>query len=83
MAEDGYLRVAQLRAALAEAADDLLVVLAKDGEGKSFSPLAHGGFAVYVPESTWAGEVYEGDEERSEHLMVDGAESCVVLWPTN
>lgn len=79
-----YMRVAQLRAALDEMPDDGLVVLAKDGEGNSFSPLSDSSFALYVPESTWAGDIYEpGDDEYDNALEGGESESCVVLWPTN
>ena len=79
---DGYMRVAKLRALLAEAADDLLVVLAKDAEGNSFSPLAEGDLALYVPEATWAGDVPHPDDAAG-YQDEPGAESAVVLWPVN
>lgn len=51
--------VAKLRSMLADLPSDAVVVLAKDPEGNGFSPLADLGAAWYVPECTWAGEVYD------------------------
>lgn len=79
---DGYMRVKELRALLAEFADDLLVVLQKDAEGNGFSPLAGGEGALYVPDSTWSGEVPHPDDV-DDYLHAEGAESCVCLWPVN
>lgn len=79
---DGYMRVAALRALLAEAADDLLVVLAKDSEGNGFSPLAEGELGLYVPESGWSGDVPHPDDAAG-YQDEPGAESAVVLWPVN
>lgn len=88
--------VAQLRAALASLPDEAYVVLQKDSEGNGYSPLAVDGedrtpaaYPVwYVPDSTWAGEVYnlepdpdEADEDRFEPRP--GDLFAVVLTPVN
>lgn len=74
-AEDGCVRVGDLRRALEPFGDDVLVVLAKDPEGNGFSPLASGSDAHYQAESTWAGWLVDGE--------LEGGEECVVLWPIN
>jgi hypothetical protein len=86
--------VRELITALGECDPDYPVVMSKDGEGNDFSPLseAAGENNVYVPETTWSGEVhlhhltdelrargFSGEEVYDEP---DGARA-VVLWPTN
>lgn len=78
-----------------EACDDEdLVVMSKDAEGNSYSPLAGIGEQMYVAESTWNGVVYEKEltpemqeqgfsEEDIRKEGEDGAVKCVTLWPTN
>jgi hypothetical protein len=56
------------------------VVMSKDSEGNGFSPLAEIGEQLYVPDSTWSGEVHSLDE--AEHLGKE-AKEAFVLWPTN
>lgn len=60
---------------------DAIVVLQKDGEGNSYSPLSGVEEAFYVAESTWGGEVY--DEEDEDLELPDDAEPCAVIWPVN
>jgi hypothetical protein len=70
--------VAELRKALEAFDDDHLVVMAKDAEGNSYSPLADAGAGMYLADTTWAGDVYyEGDG------VPGGAVPAVVLGPTN
>lgn len=67
------------------------VILQKDGEGNSYSPLAAvDGNAVYDPSSTWSGEVYSAEWSADDACMTESewAEMlslprCVVLAPTN
>jgi hypothetical protein len=61
---------------------DNLVVMSKDGEGNSFSPLHEPSHALYVAESSWSGEIY--DEDDAEELKeLGGGEPALVFWPTN
>jgi hypothetical protein len=83
--ENPYMRVGNLRALLATLPDDLLIVLSKDGEGNSFSPLSDTGdpaSTVYEPESTWAGLIVDTDEMEEDEMAPD-AVPCLVLWPVN
>lgn len=67
--------VGQLCEALSGMDSDTLVVLSKDGEGNEFSPLSEVGKGRYRADTTWSGELIEGED--------DGAVKAVVLWPTN
>lgn len=81
-----YISVAQLRAMLADLPDEAIVVLSKDAEGNGYSPLSSPVEAVwYVPESTWAGDVYPiGPDSDDETYEPDGSELlAVVLDPIN
>lgn len=87
--------VKELRAILKDLPGDYVVVLAKDGKGNDFSPLA--GFDEdyrYEPDSTWSGEVVSkddcdedlpADEDPCEHTDCRYARAtpALVLWPTN
>jgi hypothetical protein len=66
--------------------DEAIVILAKDGEGNSYSPLSAPVEAVwYTPESTWSGYVHEiGPDSDDETYEPDGSELlAVVLDPIN
>lgn len=69
--------VADLIQRLSELPDlDAGVVLAKDREGNSFSPLDEIVVGAYTPDSTWSGE-FTGIE------MPAGSTNAVCLWPVN
>ncbi len=77
---ENVLTVKELKEFLSSKDDDLLIVLSKDGEGNEFSPVPNDSFwtiGAYVPDCTWAGEFYCGED-------LDGREpNALVLWPTN
>jgi hypothetical protein len=70
---------------------DSEVILQKDGEGNGYSPLAAvDGDAVYMPETTWSGEVYsmgwtaeDACKDEDEWAEIVAKPRCVVLAPTN
>jgi len=71
---------------------DRSVVLAKDAEGNGYSPLSAAEEAIYVPESTWSGEIYPTPEQiATEKDPADwfdgsgeeGAVRVVLLGPVN
>lgn len=77
------MNVGNLRRMLDGHADDTLVVLSKDAEGNSFSPLRRldePGEHRYFPENGYSGDVMGAElAERRGEL----GEAVVVLWPTN
>ncbi len=72
---------------------DIQVILQKDAEGNGYSPLSDiDSNAVYIAESTWAGEVmdtgwaaYDADMEPEEWEAIKNNPElqCVVLYPIN
>ena len=68
------------------------VIMAKDPEGNGYSPLSSVyGKGIYVPESTWSGDVYSSewtaedagmDDEEWEQLKLKHL-ACVLLEPIN
>lgn len=87
------LTLGELRAKLADfdhLPDDTKVVMSKDGEGGSFSPLCEIEEGMYLAETTYSGERYMTNEQRQamEHLddyseAPDGATLALFLWPVN
>ncbi len=65
------LTVKDLRDLLDGLPDDMLVVLSKDAEGNGYSPLEEAEQAMYLPESSWAGERYPTPEELARLVLVD------------
>lgn len=59
------------------------VILAKDGEGNSFSPCAAYGVGQYVPDSTWSGELRSEEVTKGDGGCKPKEVNAVVLWPTN
>ena len=83
--------VKDLIEALQSMPPDAQVILQKDGEGNGYSPLADvDGEAVYVPDTTWMGDVYSTSWTASDAAMAQDEwddilkqPRCVVLAPTN
>lgn len=77
------LTVKQLKALLATAPDDALVVLALDAEGNAFSPVsAYTEQAQYVPGyRPWlSGLVYTRDDPEYQQRQ---GQPALVLWPSH
>jgi hypothetical protein len=85
------MKVKELLAALAEADPEAEVILQKDAEGNGYSPLEGADLnAVYVPDSTWSGDVYSMDwtaddacMTKAEWAKIAKKPRCVVLSPVN
>lgn len=85
------MKVKDLIAALAKANPEAEVILQKDGEGNSYSPLSGADLkAVYVPDSTWGGDVYsmrwtaaDACKTAAEWAEIKAKPRCVVLHPVN
>lgn len=84
--------VKQLIEILSQHEHDAKVIMSKDGEGSSYSPLSDIAPCVYKPETTWSGEIIDFDdldekeqERYSASLYLNDGEylECVCLWPTN
>jgi hypothetical protein len=82
--------VAQLRTKLAALPDDMPIVMSNDGEGNDYSPLSETEEGMYLPESTWSGDLYMTPEQvaartdaSEEDEAPDGSVRVLVLWPVN
>ncbi len=82
--------VKDLREALADLPDDMLVVMAKDAEGNGYSPLAEATETMYAAETTWSGDAYLTPEQRANDPQAgeydeapDEAVRAVLLGPVN
>lgn len=86
------MKVKDLKKKLEEFDDEDEVILSEDSEGNGFSPLDDFWEAVYVPETTWYGNVYyreltpdmiaQGFSEEDAYHGKDGI-NAVVLYPAN
>jgi len=64
--------VKELKEAIANLPDEMEVVLQKDSEGNGYSPLAGADpDAVYIPDSTWSGDVYSIEWTADDACMSD------------
>ena len=85
------MKVKELIAALVAADPDAEVILQKDAEGNGYSPLhVCDDNAVYVPDSTWSGDVYslewsadDAGMSETEWAEIASKPRCVVLAPVN
>lgn len=83
--------VKELIEALASADPEAQVILQRDGEGNGFSPLEGADLgAVYKPDSTWSGTVYDTKWSAEDAAMdpdewetLKAKPRCVVLYPVN
>jgi hypothetical protein len=71
---------------------DRIVIMAKDGEGNSYSPLSDLGTAAYKPTSTWRGDAGLEPEDLTEEMIKKGyseedvirdGQKAIVLQPIN
>lgn len=69
--------VGELLRYLATRPADHPVILSKDAEGNSYSPLADAREGFYLADSTWSGEVNWPDDETPEGV------AAVILGPVN
>jgi hypothetical protein len=71
--------VKQLIEALKKENQDALVVMSKDGEGNSYSPLHEARATTYKATRAWDGQI----DDDSKPSKKNGTVAAVVLWPTN
>jgi hypothetical protein len=77
--------VGELKAALADYPDDLLLILQKDSEGNGYSPLAGAARGLYDALNTWSGECYEPRDQVDDpdDEAPSSAVDAVILWPVH
>lgn len=83
--------VKELKEAIANLPDEMEVVLQKDSEGNGYSPLAGADHdAVYIPDSTWSGDVYSMEWTADDACMSDeeweeikSKPRTLILYPVN
>lgn len=93
MGTEGVMTVGKLRNAIAQYPDDMAIVMSSDAEGNKFSPLDRDGVVdgMYVPETTWSGEIYLTPEAvemgrpayTDDDLPPDNAVRVLVFYPIN
>ena len=83
--------IKELKEEIALLPDDMEVIVQKDGEGNGYSPLS-GVYsdAVYIPETTWYGEVFDmswtaddADMEEDEWEDIKNKPRALILHPVN
>jgi hypothetical protein len=62
---------------------DAKVILQKDAEGNGYSPLVGAEECLYMPETSYSGEVIPPADLQTGYYDERDLESAVVLWPTN
>lgn len=85
------MKVKELVKALEGLDPEAEVIVQEDAEGNGYSPLAGADpNAIYIPESTYSGMVYDADwdaadagMEEDEWAEVLAKPRCVVLYPVN
>ena len=86
------MKVKDLIKTLQSADPDTEVIIQADSEGNGYSPCAGAELAIYVPDSSWGGEVYNLDSNASNNCLEEKEwkkikenkkNRCVVLWPVN
>jgi hypothetical protein len=71
--------VKELKKELKGITDNYIVVMSKDSEGNSYSPLYQLDKVKYLPETTYDGVLMDSDEQ----LLLKVKDNAVCLWPTN
>jgi hypothetical protein len=85
------MNVRELKEVIANLPDDMEVVLQKDSEGNGYSPLEGADSnAVYIPDSTWSGDVYDMNWTANDACMtneeweeIKTLPRTLILYPVN
>jgi hypothetical protein len=88
------MKVKELVSLLQKLNPEALVIVACDSEGNRFSPISSdlSGEGLFFPETSWAGEFYEGTEEELKSDFGIGPDEdddfaqaipAVCIWPVN
>lgn len=80
----------ELIEAIADYPDDAQIIIQKDGEGNSYSPMYCADIGYYVPATTWSGEFYGTDlspddcaMDNEEHERLTTNHLAIVFVPIN
>ena len=74
--------VKELKEEIENLPDDMEVILQKDSEGNGYSPLyTTDADAVYIPDSTWSGNVYSMEWSADDACMTDEEWDKIKLKP--
>ena len=85
------MNVRELKEVIANLPDDMEVVLQKDSEGNGYIPLEGADSnAVYIPDSTWSGDVYDMNWTANDACMtneeweeIKTLPRTLILYPVN
>lgn len=85
------MNIKELKEAIKNLPDDMEVIMQKDSEGNGYSPLSDlTADAVYIPETTWFGEVFflkdadeDDDMDESELEELKNHKKSLILCPVN
>lgn len=83
--------VKELKKEIIDLPDEMEVIMQKDGEGNGYSPLSYVDHnAVYIPETTWNGEVYFTEWSAEDACMnekewedIKSKPQALILGPVN
>jgi hypothetical protein len=85
------MKVIELKEAIKDLPDDMEIILQKDAEGNGYSPLEGADpNSVYIPETTWYGEVYsmertadDAEMEEEDWEEIKKNPRSLILYPVN
>ena len=64
------MKIIDLKKIIEHLPDDMEIIIQKDSEGNSFSPLSEVDYnCIYIPDSTWSGSVYSKELSADDMLM--------------
>ena len=82
------MKVKKLIKELKKLDENAIVIMSRDSEGNGYSPLSGLFTGLYIPDSTWSGDVYydgyedDMDSDEVDDLREDG-KLAVILDPVN
>ena len=77
-----HITVGELKKHLEDFDDELIVIMSKDEEGNSYSPLCEGIVKMYIPRCTWSGDVIHDAEDAVERDC-EFIPNALVMYPLN
>lgn len=77
------MNIKELKQLIEKLPDETQVILAKDGEGNRFSPLASVYAGYYFPINNWSGNFISSTDEEAYQAIEVGDCDAICLCPTN